>query len=194
MRQTEKTFILKNATDYLVYREITGKWEPRKFNMRNENTILVYEPNGHPHPHPLTRLSALQEGVHFRRPDLYPLDVGVDIDKDANTDPQKNADEVNQPNGGTVQKIVTTDLTELQEKFGLQENDRIEDLINTPTYEFLYAVGRNQSGIAVEETMTKDVLALYNIGQKYFKWMIFENGILSRNKNDATLRKNNKTP
>lgn len=52
----------------LVYLETTGKWEPRKFVSRNENTILMYEPNDEAQPYALSRVSALQEGVYLSRP------------------------------------------------------------------------------------------------------------------------------
>lgn len=89
LKQAEKAFIpttppttLTYGDKVLVYRETTGRWEPRNFVSRNENTILVYEPDGSTQPYPLPRVSMLQEGVYLPRPDLYGLDVDIENRED----------------------------------------------------------------------------------------------------------------
>ena len=81
LKQSEKAFIpsrppitLQYGDKVLVYRESGKRWEPRMFVSRNENTILVAEPNGDVQPYPITKVSELKEGVYLPRPDIYGID------------------------------------------------------------------------------------------------------------------------
>ena len=112
LEQAEKAFVprtppasLKYGDKVLMYRDTTGRSDPRIFASRNENTILVQEPDGNVQPYGTSKVSELREGIYLPRPDLYGIDDDVDshkkyysaeengapaesmIDKDARIDP-----------------------------------------------------------------------------------------------------------
>ena len=81
LKQSEKAFIpsrppptLEYGDKVLVYREAVKRWEPRKFVSRNENHVIISEPNGDVQPYPITKVSEFKEGVFLPRPDIYGLD------------------------------------------------------------------------------------------------------------------------
>eukprot|EP00171_Calliarthron_tuberculosum_P001204 IDg1204t1 len=63
--------ILSYGDKNLVYHDITKRWEPRTFVSRNENTILVLEPDGDTQPYSINLVSDFKEGTYLPRPDLY---------------------------------------------------------------------------------------------------------------------------
>lgn len=85
LKQAEKGFVpkrpsleLQHGDKVLVYRDTSGRWEPRTFLNRTEHVINVYEPNGKIQPYSISRVSEFKEGTYMPRPDLYgilPLDV-----------------------------------------------------------------------------------------------------------------------
>lgn len=77
LKTAEKAFIpkspsleLKYGDKVLVYRDTTRRWEPRTFVSRNENSILVIEPNGDVQPYAKTAVSEYKEGTYLPRPDI----------------------------------------------------------------------------------------------------------------------------
>ena len=100
LRQAEKAFVprtppttLKFGDRILVYRETTGRWEPRKFVSRNDQEILVEEPNGEVQPYAFSKVSELREGIYLPRPDLYGIDDEDLSGKEPHVPPNERAEE-----------------------------------------------------------------------------------------------------
>lgn len=68
----------------MVYRETSNRWEPKTFVSRNENNVLVKEPDGSIQPYCISKVSELSEVVYLPRPDIYGVSVNDDVDVNVN--------------------------------------------------------------------------------------------------------------
>jgi len=119
LKTAEKAFIPKTlplsvetGDKVLVYREKSGKWEPRFFVSRDENVIYIREPDGTVQPYGKTKVSDYNEGTYLPRPDLYGLVQG-------NNGTDKNAITT------TVPKDTPSKDTDESDGFGSKEIDDI---------------------------------------------------------------------